>query len=352
MPRTFSLLRRKPDLVDLTVPTKVGVASLNFYAAANFDEPFVFFANVPSAGLLGPNIFNYEYPDNRYKGNTRFYWNPTYYGNEVLLNSLVLIANALRTDYEAHRVDDLAVNNVHTDADAVNFITAPAATFGDIVSLVALANDLRTTYEAHRVELGAGPPTVHSAADNVNAVAAPLATDLASAALLILDLQTKYNAHRAVAPGVHPMADTFNDSNTSLTVANPLNDTTDWWIRVSEVDAAGVEGPLGARQLLLSYSTQTNRSIVVVGTVPSASSLVASLELQLPMQCNDWGLTNMGANPLAVAYDASGPEMLFPSPMTQEHRRIYTKVTQLFVRGVGGNTSIRAQFTQFDNVNQ
>jgi len=352
MARTFSLLRRKPELVDLTVPKQTGVASLNFYAAPNFDEPFVFFANVPSSGKLGSGVYNYEYPDNRYKGTTRFYWNPDVYGPITLLNSIILIANALRADYEAHRVDDSAVNNVHTDADTTNVLTAPAATLGDLASLILLANDLAATYELHRVELGAGPPTIHNAADNVNVIAAPAATDLVTAQVLILDIQSKFAAHRAVAPAVHNVADTFNDSAASLTVAGTLNDSTDWWIRVSEVDFAGVEGPLGAPQLLLPYSSQTNRSVVIEGTVLSGSSLTASQELQLPMQCNDWGLVNSGGNTLAVAFDPSGPEMVFTLPMSQEHRRIYTKVTQLFVRGVGGNTSIRAQFTQFDNPNQ
>jgi hypothetical protein len=353
MARTFSLLRRKPELVDLTIPKQTGVASLNFYAAPNFDEPFVFFANVPSGGRLGSGVYNFEYPDNRYKGTTRFYWNPDIYGPIATLNSVILIANALRADYEAHRVDDSAVHNVHTDADITNTITAPAATFGDLASLITLANDLATTYELHRVFLGAGPPIIHNAADNVNVIVAPVATDFASAQALILDIQAKFSGHRAVpAPAVHNVADTFNGSAASLSVAGVLNDGTDWWIRVSEVDFAGVEGPLGAPQLLLPYSSQTNRSVVIEGTVLNASSLATSQELQLPMQCNDWGLVNSGGSTLAVAFDPSGPEMIFTLPMTQEHRRIYTKVTQLFVRGVGGNTTIRAQFTQFDNPNQ
>ena len=347
MPRTFSLLRRRPGLVDLTVPRSPGVVAYNFWAAANFDEAFTFFQTVPVGGFLDSNIFNYEYPDNRYKGVTRFFFDPNSYTDTVTINSTISIANALLADFVAHQADLVA----HNVADTFNVVTAPAAT--NLTSLIALVNDLRTQYELHRID-DVAVNNVHTAVDAVNAIAAPPATDLSSAVFLTLDIQQKYNAHRILVGGgpVHNAPDNTNNTNVGLVVATTLTDLTPWWIRVAEVDATGAVGPLGAPQLLMPYTTLPNRAIVVEGTVPSASSVSNSIELVLPMQNNDWGITNIGANSLAVAFEPNGPEMIFASPMTQEYRRIYTKVSSIWVRGVGGDTTIRAQFTQFDNPNQ
>jgi hypothetical protein len=103
--------------------------------------------------------------------------------NATDLPTLVTLTNELRTDYEAHRVlvagsvhggadttnvvSAVAVDtaSIHLTDDVTNTVAAADAT--DRASLVTLANELRTDYEAHRVDT-----TSHGAADATNVVSA------------------------------------------------------------------------------------------------------------------------------------------------------------------------------------
>lgn len=62
---------------------------------------------------------------------------------------------------------------------------------------ILLANDLRSVYEGHRVEAG-----VHVLNDAVNAIVAPVATDLATVITLLIDIKDKFNSH-ITQTGVH-----------------------------------------------------------------------------------------------------------------------------------------------------
>jgi len=172
--------------------------------------------------------------------------------------SVVTLANDLRTQYEAHRVDLVA----HSGADAANVVTAPLAT--DLPSAITLLNDIKAQYEAHRIV----SPAVHAAADGVNVVTAANATDLASAITLANDVKAQYEAHRIVTPAVHIASDVVN------VVTAPNATTTIRSVMLLDGDPAW---PLGSIELFLDtfnrlYVTIKDRAGVTVGeTIPTGA---------------------------------------------------------------------------------
>jgi len=80
MPRSISVFRRKPDLVDLWVQKRDGVASYNFKTASNFDDTFIAFETVPSTGLASVGAQNYGFDTSQFRDKTRFRFDPDDYG--------------------------------------------------------------------------------------------------------------------------------------------------------------------------------------------------------------------------------------------------------------------------------
>jgi len=120
-------------------------------------------------------------------------------GTFVNTANLILLANDLRVQYEAHRASAV----FHTIADAVNIITAPVAV--DLATVTTLLNDIKTKYNAHRTQVG-----VHLINDILDVVSSPDASgDSVSAALLSNELKLKYNLHRTQI-GVHVVNDGVN----------------------------------------------------------------------------------------------------------------------------------------------
>jgi hypothetical protein len=94
-------------------------------------------------------------------------------------------------------------------------------------------------------------------------------------------------------------------------------------------------------QLILPFSSQPNRPVVLSGTAPSAVSLATSLEIQLPMQVNNIQVQNTGGANLYVAFEPTGPEfVVYPlaSAFTNLYET-YPAASQIFVRGSGGTTT-------------
>jgi hypothetical protein len=138
--------------------------------------------------------------------------------SSAYLSSLIVLANELKTDYEAHRVSVV----FHSSADSTNIVSSSNAT--DLATLIVLLNELKTDYNAHRTQ-----SSVHQVNDSVNVVAASNATDLLSAGLLAIELKQKYGWHLSQS-GVHGFSDTTNvtsspnatDLSSSITLANEL----------------------------------------------------------------------------------------------------------------------------------
>jgi len=124
-------------------------------------------------------------------------------------------------------------------------------------------------------------------------------------------------------------------------------DNAPFFIRLESQNPDGSFNAAEAMQLLQPYSSTAHRPVHLFGVVPAAGSLAASLEIQLPMQCQDWEISNDGAADLYVAFERPGYEFRV-QPATSIFRsfeQIVTSVSQLFVRGAGGPTTMNAIFT-------
>lgn len=114
-----------------------------------------------------------------------------------------------------------------------------------------------------------------------------------------------------------------------------LSDTAPLWLKIIPVDMSGVDGTAEAAHLVLPYSTQPNRAVVVSGVAPGAASIAGSLELQLPGQCQNLHAAVDGAAPMLLAVEPGGAEFRV---MTEPGQHITLTTTlqsfsQVFVRG-------------------
>lgn len=113
-------------------------------------------------------------------------------GQRNVSNLLMLRVEALEDSLEDMRrgLADRGVFAHVGSTPAIDTVDASAS----LPTVIALANAIRTAYEAHRVDV-----TAHDAADSTNTIAAPAATDQASSNTLLNELQTDLNAHMALA---------------------------------------------------------------------------------------------------------------------------------------------------------
>lgn len=79
MARSFSVYRRLPGILDLTIRSRPGVKEYQFKAATNFDAAFNLFQVVPAAGMVSYTIPNVGTYDSQFRNLTRFAFNPNDY---------------------------------------------------------------------------------------------------------------------------------------------------------------------------------------------------------------------------------------------------------------------------------
>lgn len=136
------------------------------------------------------------------------------------------------------------------------------------------------------------------------------------------------------------------------TVAVPaVKDSAPFFIRVRTVLPDGLFGAYEAMHLVMPYNPGPFRPIQLRGTAPAAVDLAHSLEIQLPMQCNSNTIMNDGTNDLFIAFESPGAEYRI-QPVTTTFKTIdqyITSVSQIFVRGAGGGTTLNAIFTARNN---
>jgi hypothetical protein len=128
--------------------------------------------------------------------------------------------------------------------------------------------------------------------------------------------------------------------NTAFTTAG-VTDLTPFWLTVIQTNLDGTTNSRTAPHLILPYSSQPNRPILLSGTAPEGAALANSLEIQLPQQVNNIYIQNNGSNVLAVAFEPTGPEFLL-NPFSEEGTNlplVYPVSSQIFVRGSGGSTT-------------
>lgn len=219
MARSISVVRRKPDLVDLTVRKRDGITGFRFSAATNFDTAFTAFATVPNYGLVS---------------------------RSVPQTAVVSAGSQFR--------------------DHARFVFDPA----DYVA-----------------------------------------------------------------------------------TASALVDTDPFFLRIESRNPDGSFNAAEAMHLILPATPgpAPNRAFHLRGTVPSAASLAAALEIQLPMQCTDFEIQNDGAAIMFLAFAPTGAEYQL-SPVSSIFRafdQVRTAVSQVFMRGSGGTTTISSIWTLRNN---
>jgi len=118
-----------------------------------------------------------------------------------------------------------------------------------------------------------------------------------------------------------------------------IDDNAPFFVKVTPIDNAGNTGTTSSMHLILPYNTTPNRGFILSGSV-------------LPMQVNDFNLINThSSNDLYFSMEPGGYELLVKANSAYEVRKIYSDMTQLFLRGSGGAASISAMFTLLNNPN-
>jgi hypothetical protein len=113
-----------------------------------------------------------------------------------------------------------------------------------------------------------------------------------------------------------------------------LDDTKPLWLKIAPVAADGSVGPDEAYHMLLPYSSQPRRPVVLNGTAPAGATVADSLELNLPQQCQNLELQNNGGSDLFVAFERGGAEFVVkPFTAGLNLSMVYPCFSQLFVRG-------------------
>lgn len=81
MERTFSVIRRRPHIVDVLTPRVDGVAGYRFKAAANFDGVFATIFTSTNVGFIDqPGVDRRVIETQPTEGQVRMVWNPTTFG--------------------------------------------------------------------------------------------------------------------------------------------------------------------------------------------------------------------------------------------------------------------------------
>ena len=132
----------------------------------------------------------------------------------------------------AYATDLFTTYHVDYVADMDSLEAVPDATALDASTIVTLANAIKTAYEAHRADTtGDNSTEVHEAADSTNTVTTSDATDESEAYTLLNEIKVDFNAHLSQG-GVHLNNDGDNtvsdadatDTATAVTLAVALKD--------------------------------------------------------------------------------------------------------------------------------
>lgn len=130
-----------------------------------------------------------------------------------------------------------------------------------------------------------------------------------------------------------------------------VDDTKPFYVLISQVDLDGTVNADEAMHLILPYSSQPNRPIILVGDAPMAADITGSVEIQLPMQCQNFKFqVDVGSN-LMVAFEPTTPEFVV-YPITVNfitYDQQYPSFSQVFMRGVGGVSTLSASFAMRNN---
>jgi hypothetical protein len=130
-----------------------------------------------------------------------------------------------------------------------------------------------------------------------------------------------------------------------------VDDAKNLFIKIAPV-TGGIAGPDEAYHMILPFApVGPQRSIIISGAVPAAAGLSGSLELQLPMLCNNFEFqVDTGAN-LYLAFDPAGAEWQI-APVGANFTnfsKVYPSISQIFVRGDAAVSNFTAILTERNN---
>lgn len=114
-----------------------------------------------------------------------------------------------------------------------------------------------------------------------------------------------------------------------------LDDTKPMWMKIAPVAADGSVGADEAFHMILPYSSQPRRPVILNGTAPVGATVADSLELNLPAQCQNLEFQNNGGADIFVAFERGGAEYQV-EPLSSGFTNlsmVYPCFSQLFVRG-------------------
>lgn len=122
-----------------------------------------------------------------------------------------------------------------------------------------------------------------------------------------------------------------------------LDDTKPLWLKIAPVATDGTVGADEAFHMVLPYSSQSRRPVVLNGNAPNGATVADSLEINLPQQCQNLELQNNGAQDLHVAFERGGAEYVVkPYTAGLNLTTVYPCFSQLFVRGSGAVVAFAA----------
>ena len=182
-------------------------------------------------------------------------------------SALVSLVNDIKAQYTVH----IASITVHTAADGVNTIVSPNAT--NLATAVTLVNELKTKYDAHLSQV-----TVHQLNDTTNVETLPAAIDLQTAVTLAHDLKEKYNTH-LMQIGVHGFDDTVNVESLSTITLSVLTAADDGFGLV-EITTTTPHGMSNGDKVFISGvvgTTEANGGWLILSTGASTFTLTGSV---------------------------------------------------------------------------
>jgi len=336
MARYLSLYRRRTNLIDVNlqsglgslIPTRANAASYNFQVASNFDittSSWLTFQNVPaSGGFTSLNARSIAFDGEQFSQSrtpylTRFRFAPSDYST--------IFTSAGVSDLTPIWLRVVQVNsNGTTDAEGYPTITGTV----NLNTLVYGSGGSVDTLTLIISQDGGGDQTITFAAPGnrgaiitqINAIVSPgIVASINPNNQLVLISSTGVGASFSIK---------LEAGSTSLTALGLVSGTVTGAINLAE-----------APHLILPYSSQPNRPILLSGTAPSGAAIINSQEIQLPLQVNNIQVQNNGSNILMIAFEPSGPEFLL-NPFSEEGTNLvetFPASSQIFVRGAGGSTT-------------
>lgn len=116
-----------------------------------------------------------------------------------------------------------------------------------------------------------------------------------------------------------------------------IPDLSDIWLKIRPINFDGSLGAYEAGQLVLPYSSQPNRPVILYGNAPNVATQALALEIQLPSQVINPQFQNNSSNDLFVSFDLNGTEFRIRPATTVQAlpSMVYGSFSQLFVRGSG-----------------